>query len=94
MTQSSRPEPTAVPLSLVARGETVVIRQINGGGRLRQRLFDLGLNQGARVRVVQNELPGPLILAVKEDGRLALGRGMTHRILVTPVANNNHSGER
>jgi ferrous iron transport protein A len=85
MSQSSKPEPTAVPLSLVTRGETVVIQHINGGGRLRQRLFDLGLNQGAHVRVVQNEMPGPMILAVKEDGRLALGRGMTHHILVTPV---------
>jgi ferrous iron transport protein A len=85
MPQSTQSQPTAVPLSLVARGETVIIQQINGGGRLRQQLFDLGLNQGAHVRVVQNEMPGPMILAVKEDGRLALGRGMTHHILVTPV---------
>ncbi len=91
MTQSTQSQPTAVPLSLVTRGETVVIRQINGGGRLRQRLFDLGLNQGAHVRVVQNEMRGPLILAVKEDARLALGRGMTHHILVTPIT--NHLGE-
>lgn len=82
----------AMPLGLVARGQTVIVVQILGGGRLRQRLLELGLNQGARVRVMKNEMPGPMIIAVKEDGRLGLGRGMAHQILVTPVAADDSEG--
>jgi ferrous iron transport protein A len=75
----------AMPLSLASRGQTVMIRQINGGRSLRQRLIDLGLNQGATVQILKNEMPHPLIVSVKKDGRLALGRTMTHHILVTPT---------
>lgn len=83
-----QPDPTspAMPLSMASQGQTVTITQVNGGQMLRQRLLDLGLNLGARVHIVKNEMTGPLILAVKEDGRLALGRGMTQHVLVTPVA--------
>jgi ferrous iron transport protein A len=81
--RQTTPTQTAVPLSLATRGQTVIIQHIRGGRRLRQRLLDLGLNQGARIRVLKNEMTGPLIVAVKEDGRLALGRSMTHHILVT-----------
>ncbi len=48
---------------------------------LRKRLADLGISAGSEVRVVQN-YGGPIILAVKEDARMAIGRGMAHRILV------------
>jgi len=72
-----------LPLSLVAQGDSVLVHEIRGGRELRQRLFDLGLHPGALVRVVKNEHGGPLIIAVKEDGRLALGQGMCHKILVS-----------
>lgn len=90
MTSPTAPQPPtpgtpSLPLSLVAPGQLVVIREVRGGQALRQRLFDLGLTHGARVRVVQNEMPGPMILAVRDDGRLALGRGATHHVLVSPV---------
>lgn len=74
-----------MPLSMASQGQTVTVAQVNGSHVLRQRLLDLGLNLGARIHVVKNEMTGPLILAVKEDGRLALGRGMTHHVLVTPA---------
>jgi ferrous iron transport protein A len=48
---------------------------------MRKRLADLGLNLGMTVRVIQRDRHGPLILAVK-DARLALGRGMAHKIMV------------
>ncbi len=74
-----------MPLALVAPGDTVAVYDVQGGRKLRQRLLDLGLNQGAKVRVLKNDIPGPLIVAVKEDGRLALGRSMTQKILVTQI---------
>lgn len=79
----------AMPLSMVNRGEAVVVRQVNGCKTVRQRLIDLGLNPGAQIHVLKNEASDPMILAVKGDGRLALGRGMTHHILVTAVPTGN-----
>jgi Fe2+ transport system protein FeoA len=64
-------------------GETVELVEIRGGHRMRKRLADLGLNVGMAVRVVQGGSHGPKILAVKEDTRLAIGSGMSHKIIVT-----------
>jgi Fe2+ transport system protein FeoA len=49
---------------------------------LRRRLAELGLNPGSELRIVQASGGGPLILAVKEDARIAIGQGMASRILV------------
>jgi Fe2+ transport system protein FeoA len=68
---------------MVSPGEEVRLVAIHGGHRMRKRLADLGLNIGMTVRVVQRNGHGPLILAVK-DSRLAVGRGMAHKILVQP----------
>lgn len=73
-----------MPLSMVAPGETVELIQIKEGARLRKRLADLGLNVGLPVRVVQNHRIGPIIVAIHEDTRLAIGRGMAHKIRVCP----------
>lgn len=70
-----------MPLAMVAPGEEVRLTAIRGGRRMRRRLADLGLNLGLTVRVIQRDGHGPLILAVK-DSRLALGRGMAHKIMV------------
>lgn len=70
-----------MPLTMVSPGEDVRLSAIRGGRRMRKRLADLGLNLGMTVRVVQRDGHGPLILGVK-DTRLALGRGMAHKIMV------------
>jgi Fe2+ transport system protein FeoA len=70
-----------MPLAMVAPGDEVRLIAIRGGRRMRKRLAELGLNPGLTVRVVQRDGRGPLILAVK-DSRLALGRGMAHKIMV------------
>ncbi len=78
------PTPLIAPLSAIPVGHTVELVAIEGGRRLRKRLADLGLGVGERVRVVQNPPVGPLILAVKEDARIAIGRGMAQNIYVRP----------
>ncbi|MBK9121717.1 MAG: ferrous iron transport protein A [Chloroflexi bacterium] len=79
-------EPAAAfPLTCAARGETVVLTDIYAGDTLRQRLMALGLNVGMHVRVVQGALTGPVILAVRNDARLAIGQGMAQKIMVKPV---------
>lgn len=70
------------PLSMVPPGETVELAAIRGGRMLRRRLADLGFNIGMTVRVVQNPYRGPLIVAVKEDARVGIGRGEAHKIWV------------
>jgi Fe2+ transport system protein FeoA len=70
------------PLTFAANGETVSLAEIRANGKLRKRLGDLGLNIGMDVRIVQANACGPLILAVKNDSRLALGRGMAQKIMV------------
>ena len=75
---------STLPLSTIAPGQTVELVYIEEGRRLRKRLADLGLNMGLTVRVVQNNFAGPLILAVREDTRLAIGRGMAQHIRVSP----------
>lgn len=87
MALHTAPPHTASPsmnLSMVSPGETVELLSIRECPRLRKRLADLGLNAGSRVRVVQNHFAGPLLLAVRGDARLAIGRGMAHKIRVCP----------
>lgn len=73
------------PLTFAPRGETVVLTEIRAGEKLRKRLADLGLHIGMQVRVVQGDASGPVILAVQNDARLALGRGMAQKIMVSPA---------
>jgi len=75
-----------MPLAMATPGETVKLVAIHGGQRIRQRLADLGLTPGTTLQVVQANAWGPLIVAFKGDARLALGRGMAHKIEVEPLA--------
>ncbi|MEW6572722.1 MAG: FeoA family protein [Bacillota bacterium] len=73
-----------LPLGMLLPGEEGVIRDVGERRSLHCRLTALGLLPGQRIRVVQNQFCGPLIVAVG-DGRLALGRGLAHKILVERV---------
>lgn len=70
-----------MPLTLASVGEEVRLVDIRGGQELRKRLADLGFNQGMTLRVVQMDVNGPVILAVK-DSRMVLGRGMAQKVMV------------
>ncbi len=71
------------PLTFATRGEWVMLQDIRAGNRMRKRLGDLGLYIGMQVRIVQDDHSGPVILAVKNDSRLAVGRGMAQKIMVS-----------
>lgn len=72
-----------MPLSRAMTGETVELVRIDGCHRLRRRLADMGLNVGMTVRVIQGGTAGQVILAVRGDSRLAIGRSMAEKILVS-----------
>ena len=73
-----------VPLSSVSAGREVLLTSISGGRQLQHRLTEMGLVRGSRFRVIANAHRGPFIVSVK-DTRLALGRGVVHKILVRTV---------
>lgn len=79
----------SLPLSMAPCNQCVRLVGIQGGHKIRKRLAELGLNPGSVVRVVQRHGGGPLILAVKEDTRMAIGQGMAHKILVTAEAGDS-----
>lgn len=54
--------------------------EVAGGVGMRTRLAGMGVVPGARLRVLGND-GGPLLILCGET-RLALGRGMAHRVLV------------
>lgn len=83
MTLPASPSRRTLPLSLVCSGETVELVDIRERGPLRQRLTELGLTRGAAIRVMQSDASGGMILALRQDTRLALARSAAQRILVS-----------
>jgi ferrous iron transport protein A len=75
------PARTLVPVNKLSAGQSGIVRGVEGGRGLVQRLAAVGLFAGREVHVIRNS--GPLIVRIRHD-RLILGRGMAHRILVEP----------
>jgi Fe2+ transport system protein FeoA len=73
-----------MPLSMATPGQDVRLVAVRGGWGMRRRLAEMGLNPGETLRVIQSSRSGPLLVAVR-GFRLALGRGMAHRIEVEPI---------
>lgn len=70
-----------MPLSFMSIGETAELVEIHGTPDFRKRMADLGLTAGTLVRVVQNAPNAPMILAFRNDARLALGQGVSHKLM-------------
>jgi Fe2+ transport system protein FeoA len=78
------PESADQSLALALPGQKVRITGHRGGRMLRARLLALGLNMGQVVEVLQNNR-GLIIIGIN-GGRVALGRGISQKILAEPVA--------
>jgi Fe2+ transport system protein FeoA len=76
-------EATEYSLALALPGQTVRITGYRGGRMLRARLLALGLNLGQEVEVLQNNR-GLIIVGIN-GGRVALGRGISQKILAEPA---------
>jgi Fe2+ transport system protein FeoA len=64
-------------------GQRVIITGYRGGRMLRARLLAMGLNLGREVEVIRNNR-GLIIVGIN-GGRVALGRGISQKILTQPV---------
>jgi len=73
-----------LPLGFLQAGRKAVVKDLAGGRGLRQRLTEMGVARGTRLRVVRNDGYGPLIMAIGE-ARLVIGRGMALKIMVEQV---------
>jgi Fur family ferric uptake transcriptional regulator len=71
-----------MPLSMAKAGETVNIMEIAGGKNARVRLSSMGLRPGDLIEIINNNGRGRLILG-HGNMRLALGRGIAHKIMVS-----------
>jgi len=69
------------PLSLLRPGKEATLVSITGGRGLRNRLTDMGLNDGMKLKVLQSHSSGPCVILVGNT-RLVLGHGMAQKVLV------------
>ena len=68
-------------LAMANKNEELKILQVGYGERFKKRLSDMGIYKDARVRIVKNDIPGPLIIEVK-GSQLIIGRGQAQKIMV------------
>jgi len=73
-----------VPLAMAAPGEVVTVIEIRAGRGLQRRLADMGLTPGVRVRVINSQMAGPVLIDLR-GSRVALGRGIAQKIAVAKV---------
>ena len=64
-------------------GQTLRLLEIRAGRRLTHRMAEMGLTPGVTLRVVQDN-GGPLLVSVR-GSRIAIGRGLAHKLLVEPA---------
>jgi ferrous iron transport protein A len=74
-------ENTILPLTAIHSGSLVTLVSIGGGRGVRLKLVGMGLGVGMRIKVLSSSGSGPCVI-LAGNRRLALGRGMTKKILV------------
>lgn len=79
------PSMSAFPLSHAVEGQRVHVMHIGGGRRVRRRLAEMGLLPGSEIRVLRSYRSGPLVVLVRQDTRLVLGRGVADKIMVQAI---------
>ena len=70
-----------MPLAMAQSGEVVTVIGVRAGRGLQRRLADMGLTPGVQIRVINSQMPGPVLIDLRGT-RLALGRGIAQKIIV------------
>ena len=76
-----------MPLAMACPGEEVQVVNIRAGRGLNKRLADMGLTPGVNISVINSQRPGPVIIGLR-GCRLALGRGVSQKIMVIKEIKN------
>jgi Fe2+ transport system protein FeoA len=66
---------------MAAMGRGLKVVGLKGGTGFHRRVADMGLVPGARIELICRQHHGPVLIDLK-GSRLALGRGMAHKIIV------------
>ena len=75
-----------LPLAMINPSEEVTVAEIRGGRGLVQRLADMGLTPGTKLKVINSQMPGPILIDLR-GSRLALGHGVALKIMVEIAGN-------
>jgi Fe2+ transport system protein FeoA len=81
MVKTLREQSQVRSLSVVKTGEKARLVRVDAGRRLNSRLASMGFVPDVEITVVSNGHPGPFVVVIK-DVKLALGRGVAHKIMV------------
>ncbi len=73
-----------MPLAMVRPGDIVTVVNIRAGFGLSKKLADMGLTPGVQVRVINSQMPGPILIDFR-GSRLVLGHGIAQKIMVEKV---------
>lgn len=76
-----------IPLTDAPKRKAVRLISISGERGITQRLIELGLTPGTKIKVIQDS-GGPLIINVR-NSKIALGRGMAEKLIVELIENEN-----
>lgn len=71
----------SLPLAMINPYEEVTVAEIRGGRGLVQRLADMGLTPGIKLKVINSQMPGPILIDLR-GSRLVLGHGVALKIMV------------
>ena len=75
----------ALPLTLLRKGDTGILKRVSGNRDKHQRLAAMGLRIGAGIRVIQNSRGGPVMVQADRT-RVAIGRSIATCLHVLPTA--------
>jgi ferrous iron transport protein A len=75
----------AHPLMMSNEGDRVRVVALMGGTGLDKRMTQIGSNVGAELTVVLRQGGG--LVVQRGESRFALGGGMAHKVMVSPVDN-------
>lgn len=70
-----------MPLAMARPGELVTVIGVRAGWGLQRRLADMGLTPGVQIRVINSQMPGPVLIDLR-GSRVALGRGVAQKVMV------------
>ena len=70
-----------MPLAMARHGELVTVIGVRAGWGLQRRLADMGLTPGIQIRVINSQMPGPVLIDLR-GSRVALGRGVAQKVMV------------
>ena len=84
--QTSTPAPhkRITALSELKRNERCRVLTIAGGEGMRSKMYNLGVHETERIKVVQNRGYGPMVIDISGT-RLILGRRMAERLWISRI---------